>query len=323
MNADEKVGAGLSRDRDAAAETHKVVRRARENRAHVGFLVDFGGEKLPDREDDVLLARLVAADRTGVFASVTGVYHDDETVLFLGRLLGRLLRGLLVVLRRRHGRLLDGLRGLGGLRGLRLLAVFEVRKQCGEGIVLNVGVVLPFGDARKNLADGVDGDGRIEVEDEAVLVVREGLQLKDLGLHIRFEVHDEAHDPGLILPDAHRLNVGVVRLDGFDLLFERGREVEAFDVDHEPKRARGAHEEVFELERAVVLERDARVFLRRPHAHGDHLGAAREVRGQEGKEQRPGGAGDQFAASHARASKICRPAGVRARRRARRPSPSC
>ena len=76
---------------------------------------------------------------------------------------------------------------------------------------------------------------RVDVEDETVLIVGEGLQKEDFGLHGRLEVHHEPHDAGLELPDSHGADVGVVRLYVGDEALDALGERKPFNVDHEPQ----------------------------------------------------------------------------------------
>ena len=53
---------------------------------------------------------------------------------------------------------------------------------------------------------------------------------------------------------------------------------------------------MLELQGFVRFDRDARVFLRRPHADVDKLGAARDLPGSKREEKRSAGGGYQAAA---------------------------
>ena len=73
----------------------------------------------------------------------------------------------------------------------------------------------------------------IDVEDKAVLVIGKGLKLKDFRLDVGLEIHHATHRVGLKLPDAHGGDVGIVGLDGGNLLLQRDGELEPLDVDDE------------------------------------------------------------------------------------------
>ena len=167
----------------------------------------------------------------------------------------------------------------------------------------------------------------IDVEDETVLVVRKGLELEDLGLDVGLEVHHETDRVGLELPDAHGGDVGIVGLDGGNLFLQRDGELEPLDVDDEAQRLRRADEEVLEVERGVVLERDSGVLLGGPHANVDHAGASGDLPRRKAEKERARRAEHEAASvDHSPASETwatsASPSGVSPFRTARRPRPS-
>ena len=74
---------------------------------------------------------------------------------------------------------------------------------------------------------------RINVKDQTVLVVGEGLQQEHFGLYVRFEIHSQTHDARLVLTDAHRLNIRIIRVDRSDELFNALGQRESFNVNDE------------------------------------------------------------------------------------------
>ena len=80
---------------------------------------------------------------------------------------------------------------------------------------------------REQFHQRIGRDGRIQVEHEPILVAADRRQRKHLRLHRTFQVEHHAHDMRLILPDAHRLNLRIVRRDLRDEIAQRLIEIDA------------------------------------------------------------------------------------------------
>ena len=91
MNAHKQVRAHLACNGNASAETDEVVRVSRENRFHVRLGVNKLGKTSCDLQDDRFFHRFSTTDRARVFAPVSGVNDDDDSLVALAcGLLGRL-----------------------------------------------------------------------------------------------------------------------------------------------------------------------------------------------------------------------------------------
>ena len=109
----------------------------------------------------------------------------------------------------------------------------------------------------------------VEVEDEAVSVLADRLQGEDLRLHLRLEIQHEPHDARAVARYPQLLDVGIAGRGLAIELRERGAELHAFEIDHEPLGV--LHAENGELDLGFRFERDARVIAGRPDACGDDL----------------------------------------------------
>ena len=103
---------------------------------------------------------------------------------------------------------------------------------------------------------------RIQIEDEPVAELRDGLQREHLRPDLGFEIEHDAQEAARRLADANRGDVRVRRLHAR----REGRELvgslDAREIEHEPARI-AEHDELM-LDRCRRFEDDARVFLRGP-----------------------------------------------------------
>ena len=105
----------------------------------------------------------------------------------------------------------------------------------------------------------------VAILEQAVVVLADGLEREDLGIDLGLEIEDQTHDVRPVLAHPHLLDIRVVGLDLGDQLFQGGVELDTLDIDHQPLGV--FDDEVACLEFAVVLQRDAGIFLCRPDAH--------------------------------------------------------
>ena len=83
----------------------------------------------------------------------------------------------------------------------------------------------------------------------------------------------------LILPDAHRLNLRIVRRDLRDQVLQFLIEIEPIQVDHEPVRS--LQQLLSVLQRLIGFDRHPRVIARGPHAHAEHGTGVCELRSEQ------------------------------------------
>ncbi|OWW20513.1 hypothetical protein AYR66_14475 [Noviherbaspirillum denitrificans] len=252
---------------------HEIVTVAREHDAHVGMVFNLVLQALGDREHDILLAAAGAADGAGILASVAWVERNRDHA------------------RHRRRLFFPGL-GLGHLhfrlRWCRLGFGF------GDGR-LDVGWLVPLAFLEQG-EDGVRRVDRVQVKDQAVAVLADRGEREHLRVDFFLEVEHQAHHVRTVLPDAHLLDVGIVRLDLCDQLLQRRVELEAFDIDHQPFGI--LDDEMAGFQVGVVFQRDAGVVFGRPDAHGHDTG---RVRGQWGKNgEKEGAAGFEKCAAGSR-----------------------
>ena len=105
----------------------------------------------------------------------------------------------------------------------------------------------------------------------------------DLGLEVKHQTHHARFE----LSRAHTADVGIVRVDLGDQLFQFSRQFEVVNIDHQPLRV--FDNLVAEPERRFEFECDAGVVFGRPHAHRDDGRSLREQRRRCRKQQRAGG----------------------------------
>jgi len=127
----------------------------------------------------------------------------------------------------------------------------------------------------------------VDVDHQAMAVLRHRIQGEDLGFGFLLEVDDYPHDVGTELTHPYALDVGVLGRDLARQALEDFVEAHARQVDHQ---AVGIGDElVFEMQRLVRLQRDSRIVFGRPGAHGDEgrsLRPAQAGREGEGGKQR-------------------------------------
>ena len=149
-----------------------------------------------------------------------------------------------------HGRQARDL-GFGSLRGRR------ARGPCAAE--------LPVQRVQRHQRIGrVDG---VQVEHQAMAVVRDRLQGEHLRLHLRLEVEHHARHAGAVARHTQRGDVRVARGHLVLQLRERGACVRAFQVEHQALGTLECEQAVVEL--GARFESDARVVARRPDARGD------------------------------------------------------
>ncbi|MNQ81484.1 hypothetical protein D3C85_965070 [compost metagenome] len=283
MDRDEQVGIHPARLLHAHMQRHEIIVVAGQVGAHVRLTVDQRFQAPRNPQHHVFFAQPAAADGARVFAAVARVQRDGQRALLApaggaGRRLGR------------------GGQGRGGL--LAAHARCFGRVGAGHGITLDV-----FQDARQRIVNvGAalvqDGDKRIlrdlriQVQHQAVLVVGHGLEREHLGRHGLLQVEHQPHHVRAVLRHAQALNIGVVGPDLGHQVVQGGAKGQSLDVDHQPvgifKR------ELFSLELAVELQRDAGVFVGRPGPDSQDRCRLRQARQDRQDEQR-GGDADQAA----------------------------
>ena len=118
---------------------------------------------------------------------------------------------------------------------------------------------------------------RVNIKDEAVLVIGNRFERENFRSHLTFKIHDKTNHRRRILTDTHGFDVGVVGRDVRNHFLKFARQSQAFDIHDQAIRHRRAHEKVFELDRLIMLKRDAGIFFRRPHADIHHLGGVRQA----------------------------------------------
>ena len=101
------------------------------------------------------------------------------------------------------------------------------------------------------------------------------LQIKDLWLDHAPQVQHQAHGFVGVLAYAHAGDERVVRAHLAHQLFERGVELDAFNIHCQTRWIR--HKNGNGLERCVAFNRHACVGRRRPHAHSHDVGSPSNV----------------------------------------------
>ena len=137
-------------------------------------------------------------------------------------------------------------------------------------------------------SSGSGGSVGLQVEHQPVLVGGHRLQREQLRRDRLLQVDHQPHHARLVLADPHAGDVGIVAADLADDLAQRRAQLEAVDIDHQPRRA--VDQEVAGLQRGVAFERDAGVVVGRPDPHRDDAGAEGDLGRPEQQRQRAEGA---------------------------------
>ena len=170
---------------------------------------------------------------------------------------------------RRGGLLAARQRRLGRRVVLAAWIALDVFQDAGQRIV-DVGTALLVDHRDQRILR----DLGIQVQHQAVLIVGNGLEREHLRRHRLLQVEHHPHHVGPVLRHAQALDIGVVGPDLGHQIIEGRIDGQALDVHHQ---AVGIFQrELFRLELAVQLQRDAGVFVGRP---GPHRGWWRPGRG--------------------------------------------
>ena len=288
MDGHEQVCVRAARLLHAHVQRYEVVVVARQVGAHVRLAVDQRLEPARDAQHHVLLAQAAAADRARILAAVAGVQRDGQHALLAasgggGRRLGRRNRrgGLLAARQRRLGRRVV----------LAAWIALDVFQDAGQRIV-DVGTALLVDHRDQRILR----DLGIQVQHQAVLIVGNGLEREHLRRHRLLQVEHHPHHVGPVLRHAQALDIGVVGPDLGHQIIEGRIDGQALDVHHQ---AVGIFQrELFRLELAVQLQRDAGVFVGRPGPHREDGGGLGEA-WQYGEDEQRGGDADQAASGGA------------------------
>jgi hypothetical protein len=120
-----------------------------------------------------------------------------------------------------------------------------------------------------------------------VAVLRNRRQREELRLHLGLQFHHQPHDARLVAAGTDELDIGIGVGNLARQAAQHGVQFEAFEVDHQPFRI--LDQEVRKLQFTAGLQRDAGIFERGPHTHGEQRGHGRVAGGTDREQQRRAG----------------------------------